>query len=66
MGNVIDIREHTRTIDGPPAAFGAIGAGEKASLRLMASLMTFGPAITGRQLEVLPRRGSKRRVDHHR
>jgi hypothetical protein len=62
MGDVVEIRAYERRA----AAADAARAGEKASLRFMASLMIFGPAATSKQTDVPSRRAAKRRPGFHR
>jgi hypothetical protein len=52
MDNVIELRSYRGKAEtGATLAHDARSADEKASLRLVASLMAFGPAATARQID---------------
>jgi hypothetical protein len=66
MADVIDLRAYAREATAAGSALDTASAGEKASLRFMASLMTFGPAATRKQIDMPVRREARRRSASHR
>jgi len=65
MAEIIEMRVHrdtrARAYDGAERASSVAGnEREKASLRLVASLMAFGPTATTKQFDAIARRGGRR------